>query len=190
MAGTPVEVLLTAYQAYLVEERGLAASTVRNYLLVARQFVSWRCTTGVSGLDGVTATEVSEFVLAACRSGSVGSGTLLVVGMRALLRYLHLAAITEMGLAGAVPSAASWPASSLPQPIDAGQAARLLGSCDRRTAMGRRDFAVLTLLLRLGLRVSEVAGLELARHGLAPRRDPGPRQGAPRRAAAAAHRRR
>jgi site-specific recombinase XerD len=89
--------------------------------------------------------------------------------MRALLRYLHLTGVTATGLAGAVPSAASWPAGCLAQPIDRRQAARLLSSCDRRTAVGRRDFAVLTLLLRLGLRVGEVAALELTdvdwRHG-------------------------
>jgi site-specific recombinase XerD len=64
-------------------------------------------------------------------------------------------------LAGAVPSAASWPASTLPQPLDRRQVAQLLCSCDRRTRCGRRDFAVLALLLRLGLRAGEVAALEL-----------------------------
>lgn len=169
VANSAVEVLLAAYEAYLVGERGLAVSTVRNYLHVARQFVSGQCVSERAELDGLTAARVSEFVLAGCRSRSVGSATLLVVGMRALLRYLHLAGVTQTVLVGAVPSAASWPASSLPQPINRGQAARLLNSCDRRTAVGRRDFAVLTLQLRLGLRVSEVAALELSdvdwRHG-------------------------
>ena len=164
-----VEVLLVAYRAYLIEERGLAASTVRNYVDVARQFVSEYCASGRMDLCGLTAVQVSEFVLAGCGTRGVGSAAILVVGMRALLRYLHLAGITETGLAGAVPSAASWPASRLPQPIDRQQAARLMCSCDRRTAVGRRDFAVLTLLLRLGLRVGEVAALELTdvdwRHG-------------------------
>jgi site-specific recombinase XerC len=105
----------------------------------------------------LTAAQVSEFVLAGCRTRGVGSAAILGVGMRALLCYLHLAGVTQTGLAGAVPSAASWPASCLAQPIDRRQAARLLLSCDRRTAVGRRDFAVLTLLLRLGLRVGEVA---------------------------------
>ena len=162
-------VLLAAYRAYLIEERGLAASTVRNYVDVARQFVSQYCVSGRMDLRGLTAAQVSEFVLAGCRTRCVGSAAILVVGMRALLRYLHLAGVTETGLAGAVPSAASWPASCLPQPIDRRQAARLLSCCDRRTAVGRRDFAVLTLLLRLGLRVGEVAALELTdvdwRHG-------------------------
>ena len=67
---------------------------------------------------------------------------ILVVGMRALLRYLHLAGITGTALAGVVPSAASWPAGVLPRPIDLGQPAQLMSSCDRRTAVGRRDFAV------------------------------------------------
>lgn len=152
-SATPVEIVLAAYETYLVEERGLSALTVRNYLSVARQFVSWRGGPEAAGFDGLTASEVSEFVLAACRSGRRGSGTLLVVGMRALLRYLHVAGITAMGLAGAVPPAAAWP-SSLPQPIDRRSAAQLLASCDRRTAVGRRAFAVLTLLVRLGPRVS------------------------------------
>jgi integrase/recombinase XerD len=168
VAQTPVQVLLVAYRVYLVEERGLAASTVRNYLGVAQQFV-WDDASGHADLRGVTAAEVSEFVLTYCRCHGVGSTTIMVVGLRALLRYLHLAGMTPTGLAGAVPPAACWPATRLPRPITPGDARRLLASCDRRTAVGRRDFAVLTLMLRLGLRVSEVAALELGdvdwRHG-------------------------
>jgi integrase/recombinase XerD len=161
VAVDPLAPVLAAYRAYLVEERGLAASTVRNYLDVARRFVSQVDGSGHAGLRGLTGVEVSRFVVAECRGRNVGSATIIVVAMRALLRYVHLAGITPTGLAGAVPPAASWPASALPQPIDRLQAALLLASCDRRTAVGRRDFAVLTLLLRLGLRVGEVAALEL-----------------------------
>lgn len=166
---TPGEVLLAGYRDYLVSERGLAASTVRNYLDIARLFVSRRSTATGLRLGDLSAGEVGEFVLAESRCRSVGSATLVVVGLRALLRYLHQTGITRTELADAVVSAASWPGSSLPRPIDAGQAARLLRSCDRRTAVGRRDFAILTLLLRLGLRVGEVAALQRGdvdwRHG-------------------------
>jgi integrase/recombinase XerD len=168
VAVDPLAPVLAAYRAYLVEERGLAASTVRNYLDVARRFVS-RVDEPDRTLRDLTGAEVSQFVLAECQARNVGSATIVVVAMRALLRFLHLAGITATGLAGAVPPAASWRASALPQPIDRRQAALLLSSCDRRTAVGRRDFAVLTLLLRLGLRVGEVAALELDdvdwRHG-------------------------
>jgi integrase/recombinase XerD len=159
---SPDEVLLGSYRAYLVAERGLAPSTVRNYLEVARLFVSHRQASGQLDLGEVTAAQVCEFVVAGCRDRRVGSAKLLVVGLRALLRYLHVAGVTASGLADVVPPAASWPSSSLPQPIDRRQALRLLRSCDRRTSVGRRDFAVLTLQLRLGLRVGEVAALDLA----------------------------
>lgn len=158
---SPVQVLLTAYRDYLVTERGLAPSTVGNYLSVAHQFVSYRGGSPLADLGGLTAAEVSEFLLASCRDRSVGSATILVVGLRALLRWFHLAGITPTGLAGAVPSAACWPATTLPRPISAGETRRLLRSCDRRTTVGRRDFAVIILMVRLGLRVSEVAALEL-----------------------------
>jgi integrase/recombinase XerD len=105
-ADSAVEVLLAAYRAYLVEECGLAASTVRNYVEVARQFVSEYCVSGRRDLCGLTAAQVSELVVAGCRIRCVGSAAILVVVMGALLRYLHLAGVTETGLAGAVPSAA------------------------------------------------------------------------------------
>jgi integrase/recombinase XerD len=169
LAQTPVERLLEAYRVFLVEERGLAASTAGSYLSVAQQFVSHLGASGHDDLSSLSAVQVSEFVLANCQEPNAGSATILVVGLRALLRYLHLAGITATGLAGAVPSAASWPATTLPTPISHGDARRLLHACDRRTTVGRRDFAVLTLMLRLGLRVSEVAALELGdvdwRHG-------------------------
>jgi integrase/recombinase XerD len=170
LAKTPVETLLAAYRVFLVEERGLAASTAGSYLCVAQQFVSHCGVLDHGDLSGLSAVQVSEFVLANCQEPNAGSATNLVVGLRALLRYLSWSAgITATGLAGAVPSAASWPATTLPAPISPGDARRLLHACDRRTTVGRRDFAVLTLMLRLGLRVSEVAALELGdvdwRHG-------------------------
>ena len=81
-ADSVVEVLLAGYRAYLIEERGLAASTVRNYVDVARQFVSQSCASGRTDLCGLTAAQVSEFVLAGCRTRGVGSAAILVVGMR------------------------------------------------------------------------------------------------------------
>lgn len=170
VAVTPGQVLLDAYRVYLVEERGLAAATVRNYLSVAQQFVAFRDPARDADLGGATAGQVSGFVLTCCRDRSVGSATIMVVGLRALLRYLHVAGITPTGLAGVVPSVACWPSSTLPRPIGTGEVRRLLTSCDRRTSVGRRDFAVLTMMLRLGLRVSEIAALDLAdvdwRHGV------------------------
>jgi site-specific recombinase XerD len=161
VASTPAEVLLATYETYLIRERGLATSSVYHYLRVAREFVLAHSGPGRPQLEGLTAAEVGEFVLAGCRSRRVASAKQFVVGMRALLRYLYLAGITPTALAGAVLSPVSRPANWLPRSIDGRQVKRLLSSCDRRTAVGRRNFAVLTLQLRLGLRVAEVAALEL-----------------------------
>ena len=145
--------VLTGFREYLVTERGLAASTVRNYLDAAGLLAAR------VRLESLTAGEVTGFVLEQCRERSTGSAAVLVTGLRSLLRYLHLAGFTAVSLAGAVPSAAS--ASPLLEGIGPGQASLLLGSCDRGTAAGLRDYAVLVLLARLGLRVSEVAAMEL-----------------------------
>jgi site-specific recombinase XerD len=161
VASTPAEALLATYEAYLIRERGLATSSVYHYLRVAREFVLAHSGPGRPKLEGLTAAEVGEFVLTGCRSRGVASAKQLVVGIRALLRYLYLAGVTPTALTGAVLSPVSRPASSLPRSIDRREVKRLLSSCDRRTAVGRRNFAVLTLQLRLGLRVSEVAALQL-----------------------------
>jgi integrase/recombinase XerD len=147
--------VLAGFGEYLVTERGLAASTVRNYLDAARLLAAQD---GLR-LEALTAGDVTRFVLAQCRDRSTGSASVLVTGLRALLRYLHLAGFTPVSLAGAVPSAAS--ASPLPEAVGPGQARLLLESCDRGTAGGLRDYAVLVLLARLGLRVSEVAAMQL-----------------------------
>jgi integrase len=81
--------------------------------------------------------------------------------LRALLRYLYVEGLVPEALAGAVPSVAHWQLASLPKALGHGQVARLLRSCDRRTGVGRRDFAIITVLWRLGLRAGEVARLSL-----------------------------
>jgi integrase/recombinase XerD len=159
---TPAEVLVDRYSAYLLKRRGLASSSVRNYVGVARVFLADRervC--GELALMELDAAAVSDFVLRESRRCSVGSAKRMVTRLRALLRFLHVEGEIERDLAGAVPSVASWRLASLVKALDAGSVRRLLASCDRRTRIGRRDFAILTLLSRLGLRAGEVAALRL-----------------------------
>jgi site-specific recombinase XerD len=77
------------------------------------------------------------------------------------LRYVRYRGSAKLDLAAAVPVVANWSMSSIPRAIAADQVRQLLASIDRRTAMGRRDYAILLLLARLGLRAGEVAFLEL-----------------------------
>jgi integrase/recombinase XerD len=159
---TESERLQDDYQVYLVHERGLAAGTVACYLHVARLFFAGRAVDGELHLDRLRAAEVTEFVLGECASRSVGSAKYIVCGLRSLLRYLYVAGRTETQLEAAVPKVAGWRLAALPVRFGRAEVARLLASCDRRSTFGRRDYAVLTLLARLGLRAGEVAALELA----------------------------
>ncbi|KKC01556.1 integrase [Mycobacterium nebraskense] len=165
----PVEELLGRYHDYLVGERGLTARTARGYVDFVRPFVATRAHGDVLDLAGITAAEVTGFVLSACPGRSVGSAKLVVCALRSLLRWLHLSGQVPMSLASAVPSVAGWRLSSLPKGLEPGQLRRLLAGCDRRTGTGRRDYAILLLLSRLGLRAGEVARLGLDdidwRHG-------------------------
>lgn len=160
---TAAEVLLERYSLYLLERRGLAPSSVRNYVGVARVFLADReRVRGRLALMQLDGAAVSEFVLREARRSSVGSAKCMVTRLRALLRFLHVEGEIEQDLAGAVPSVASWRLASLVKALDARSVQRLLASCDRRTRVGRRDFAILTALSRLGLRAGEVAALRLS----------------------------
>jgi integrase/recombinase XerD len=159
VAAGAAEVLLERYRRYLTLERGLAAVTVRDYVCVARSFLAARAGVGGLDLEHLTAGDVSAFVLSTCREGTGGSAERMTA-LRSLLRFLHVQRLCG-SLAGAVPSVAHWRLASLPRALEAGQVRRLLASCDRRCTAGRRDFAILMLLGRLGLHRGEVAGVEL-----------------------------
>jgi site-specific recombinase XerD len=155
-----VEVLLERYRRYLTLERGLAAVTVGDYVGLVRPFLAGRAGVGGLDLEHLTAGDVSAFVVSACRESPGGSGKRMTA-LRSLLGFLHVQGSLRGPLVGAVPSAAHWRLAGLPQALEAGQLGRLLAGCDRRSTAGRRDFAVLMLLGRLGLRRGEVAALEL-----------------------------
>jgi integrase/recombinase XerD len=157
----PVEDLLGRYGDYLLVERGLTAGTVGGYLYCVRPFVAARARGDVLDLAGMIGADVNGFVLAACAGRSVGSAKLIVCALRSLLGWLHLTGVVPVSLAAAVPSVAGWRLSGLPKGLEPAQLRRLLTACDRRTPTGRRDYAVMLLLARLGLRAGEVAGLEL-----------------------------
>jgi len=81
--------------------------------------------------------------------------------MRSFLRYLHHKGLNDGNLAVAVPKVARWSLAALPKHLSAVNVQRVLDSCDRRTPWGRRNYAILLLLARLGLRAGEVIGLNL-----------------------------
>ncbi|MDN5852292.1 MAG: hypothetical protein L0K86_05465 [Actinomycetia bacterium] len=97
-------------------------------------------------LEGLTAAEVTAFVLAEARLRTVGSMRALLSPLRSLLRFLFVAGMTPRNLTAAVPGIANPRLAALPKALDAATVAALLGSCDGGTAVGRRDFAILTVM--------------------------------------------
>lgn len=157
----PVEQLLADYRRYLAGERGLAAHTIYHHELVARLFLGEREKLGDLELERLVAGDVSAFLAAECPKRSVTGARDLVKGLRGLLRYLHVTGVIGTPLQWSVPAVAYRRDHSLPRGLSWEAVARLLASCDRRRAIGRRDYAVLLLLSRLGLRAGEVAAIQL-----------------------------
>lgn len=164
-----MEELLARYREYLIAERALTPGTARCYVDCLRPFVATRLRSDALELAGITAADVTGFVLSACPGRAIGSAKLIVCALRSLLRWLHLTGQIPTALAPAVPSVAGWRLSGLPKALGPAELRRLLGAGDRRTGTGRRDYAILLLLARLGLRAGEVARLGLDdldwRHG-------------------------
>lgn len=160
---TPLELLLAQYRTWLVDERGLAASTVLRYENTARRFLSEQgMVEGVFTPTGLTGRDVNVFLLRECARVSAGSAKGRVAELRSLLRFLYLQGVTALRLGTAVPPVGGWRLATLPPPaMSATDVQLLLDTCDRGTPVGVRDFAMMMLVARLGLRSIEVARLEL-----------------------------
>jgi integrase/recombinase XerD len=157
-----VELLLARYREYLLCERGLTAGTARGYIDCVRPFVSSRAREdGELDLAGLTPQDVLGFVLADCQRRPRRSAKLMVTALRSLLRFLHVEGTIDRPLAQVVPSVAFWRLQGLPRGLGSDHVRALLESCDADTVSGRRDLAILLLLVRLGMRRGEVARLRL-----------------------------
>jgi integrase/recombinase XerD len=142
---------------WLVADRGLAEATVERYVKLARTFLARRA--GV--VEDLTGSDIVAFLLAEARRLSIGSVQGHVAELRSLLKFLYLQGLTPRSLATVVPPVAGWRDTGVPKAIRADDVHRLLVSCDRGDPIGIRDYAILMLVARLGLRSAEVARLEL-----------------------------
>jgi len=157
----PVETLLERYRLYLTVERGIVPEAAQGYVGAIRPFVCTRLSADGLDLKHLSAADVTAFVVARCPQLTHSPAKLTVTALRSLLGFLHLDGAIDQPLAAAVPSVASRRLAGLPKRLEVAQVRSLLASCDRDTANGCRDFAILTVLIRLGLRAGEVAGLAL-----------------------------
>ncbi len=157
----PVDKLLAEFAGYLVHERGLSARSVTSYHRHARPFLAGLTPPLDTALAELSAAEVTAFMVDHRGRWGTGTAKATVTALRSLLRFLHATGRAPHPLAAAVPSVAGWRLAPLPADVNPDHVAALLASCDRRSAGGRRDYAILMLLSRLGLRAGEVAAIEM-----------------------------
>lgn len=151
--------LLTSFRQHLLEERGLAESTTTAYVLRANRFLTWSAADG--NVSTLTTGDVTGAVLRESQNVSVGSTQFFVAALRSFLRFCFLQGLLPADLSAAALTVTGRRRSSIPRGIGPKDAQALLQACDRRRATGRRDYAVVLTLLRLGLRAGEVALLTL-----------------------------
>jgi len=150
------------FEHYLLCERGLATASIRLYGDAVGRFLEHVFGNGEVRLDEITAADVIRFVkVDAARLQHSKRAKVMTSALRSFLQYGRYLGDIRTDLHASVPTVANWSMSGIPRSISASQVHSLLVQCDRRTATGRRDYAVLLLLARLGLRAGEVVELTL-----------------------------
>jgi site-specific recombinase XerD len=149
------------FDAYLRTERGLAPRSIIRHLPTIRRFLREVCPTGDDDLGKISQEDVIRYIERHAQDWSPRTGKAMCWSLRAFLRYLHHRGLNPHALAGCVPSMRQWKLATLPTYLSAAQVQKALDGCDRATAMGRRDYAILMMLAKLGLRANEVATLTL-----------------------------
>ena len=155
--------LLERFGAFLADERGLADKTRGAHLDSARRFLAAVTPDGESGLplEYLTAPDVTVFLAGMARIQAPGTTQNTASMMRTFLTWLYAEGLIAVPLAGTVPGAYRRRRIRMPALVTEADAAALLAACDRTTAQGLRDYAIVLALKRMGLRAREVAGLTL-----------------------------
>ncbi|MEE8267198.1 MAG: site-specific integrase [Acidiferrobacterales bacterium] len=153
--------LVGDFQHYLLEQRCLAPTTVDYYLKTVQSFLRERFGTQALNLEALCPQDITDFMIQQARHYSSGRAKLFATALRSFFRFLLQRGAIARDLAQVVPTVPNWRLSTLPRFMKAEDVDRLLQTCDRTTPKGQRDYAILLLLARLGLRAGEVAALTL-----------------------------
>jgi integrase/recombinase XerD len=159
---TPTRKLLDEYTVYLQHERVLSTQTIETYVPFARVFLTARSRDRKKlQLASLRAANVIAFVQEQVKLLHLARAKMMVTALRSFLRYLLYSGAVKLDLAAAVPTVANWSMASIPRAISADHARAALASCNRQSAAGSRDYAILLLLARLGLRAGEIVAIKL-----------------------------
>lgn len=146
---------------FLVDERGLRERTIVLYNYYLRLFEAYMTRNGITRFADLMPVVLSGFVTESGQGVGKSALTTLCCCLRAFLRYLKREGLVDKDLSRTVESPRKYRLSDVPRSISWEDVRRMLEAIDKRTAMGRRDYAILLLLVTYGLRANEVAALNL-----------------------------
>ena len=149
------------FAKYLAQERGLAQRTIDSYLPIARKFLSDQFGTGPIVLNDLHPSDIIRFILRCTETVSSKSAQRIVCSLRSFFRFLYQRGETAIDLSPSALTVANWRLSELPKFLEPEQVERLLHSCNQDTLIGQRDYVILLLLARLGLRAGDVVHMTL-----------------------------
>ena len=155
------ELLVQRFAQYLREDRSLSEATLMNYCPEAARFITGRFGTGSIDLPELCVADLHAFISRHARNYSARRVQLMLTALRAFLRFLFLRGEISSRMDYHVPRVPNWRRSELPRWLSSGDIERVLATCDLCSDVGQRDYAILILLARLGLRAGEVVSLEL-----------------------------
>jgi len=157
---TAVDRVLREYQEYLVQDRCLTPSAIRQYVDSVRKFAGVYVDAESPQWDRLTPSDISDYVVHQARR-SIAYGKNQGTYVRSLLRFLHVRGYVARDLSDGVPAVAGWRLAWVPKTLDSDQLDRLLSIDGRGSATACRDAAIVRLMVRLGLRAGDVSALEL-----------------------------
>jgi integrase/recombinase XerD len=158
---TQLDQLEVEFRAYLGRERGLAPTTIQHYTAVARRLIVNRFGSDLIDLSALSIRDIRAFVSSrACRTSVQGNRPTLTA-LRGFLGFLYVSGRISTPLAEHVPIPPCWRYDPPPKWLSADDVNLVLQHCDRQSPIGKRDFAILMILARLGLRAGEIVSLQL-----------------------------
>jgi integrase/recombinase XerD len=158
---SPLGSILNRYEKHLRSERGVVTATILSYLPFARKFLVDRFGESPFAVRELRSSDISAFVLRHAQTMSCRRAQLMTTAFRSFFRFLFQNGELQADLAPSVPAVADWRLSTIPKYLIPDEVNRVLSNCDRQTSTGRRDYAILLLLARLGLRAGEIVALQL-----------------------------
>jgi len=158
---TASQILVEQFQHFLRQERGLAETTITKYTPIVRTFLAESFPRGIPDFHQISADDIARFVQRQAERITSKDAPTVVTALRSFLRHLLYRGAIQTDLATCVPTIATWSQSKVPKFLPAEQIQQVLDACDRNSTLGKRNYCILLLLARLGLRAGEVVALTL-----------------------------